>query len=277
LAAALNCFKQAAFTSCSSGELDIRIWRERISAMMMRLWSTTLLLSTAFLSAAISSGEDAATLSKEDARLNKAYQARVAQLRSDPAALAALRKEERSWIVQRDQQCGKDVACLTQSTSAHADYFETQVQQNDTTAKLPGSMPAELLGAWTIRKILPTQTISCWDEKQARGLIGTELEYKPDSLRWKTTNVRYLSSTVTTVKAEEFAADNSGSQSSVTFKDLGITAPQVKQIAIKHPDVTIDDGSKGGTTEMPGDEVMLKSPQALVFSVCNVYFEADRK
>jgi hypothetical protein len=244
---------------------------------MMRKRFTIAVLSAALLNAALTFAQDAATLSKEDARLNKAYQARVAQLRSDPAALAALRKEERTWIVQRDQQCGKDVGCLTQATGAHADYFETQAKQNDSTAKPANPMPAELLGAWTIRKILPTQTISCWDEKQSRSLIGTDLEYKTDRLRWKTTSVRYVNSAVTIVKAEDFAADNSGSQSSVAFKDLGISAPQVKQVTIEHPDVTIDDGSKGGTTEMPGDHVMLKSPSALVFSVCNVYFEAVRK
>ena len=244
--------------------------------MTTRRW-TIAFLSTSLLCAALTFAQDAATLSKEDARLNKAYQARVAQLRSDPVALAALRKQERSWIVQRDQQCGKDVACLTQATSAHADYFEAQIKLNDVGAKPANPMPAELLGIWTIRKILPTQTISCWDEKQARALIGTELEYKAESLRWKTTTVRYVNSTFTTVGAEAFAADNSGSQSSVTFKDLGIAAPEVKQFAIEHPDVSIDDGSKGGSTEMPGDQVMLKSPTALVFAVCNVYFEADRK
>ncbi len=238
---------------------------------------TTTLLSAALFFATFAVAQDATTLSKEDARLNKAYQARVTQLRSDPAGLAALRKDELSWIVQRDQHCGKDVACLTQNTSVRANYLETQVKQNDTTAKPATPMPAELLGTWTIRKILPTQTIGCWDEKQAKALIGTELIYKADSLRWKTTSARYVNSTVTIVKAHDFAADNSGSQSSVTFKDLGIAASEVKQIAIEHPDVTIDDGSKGGTTEMPGDTVMVKSSSALVFSVCNVYFEADRK
>lgn len=244
--------------------------------MTIRRWSS-ILISAALLSTALTLAQDAATLSKEDARLNKAYQARVAQLRSDPAALAALRKQERSWMVQRDQQCGKDVSCLTQATSAHADYFEAQVKLNDVAAKPANPMPAELLGTWMIRKILPMQTISCWDEKQARALIGTNLEYKADSLVWKTTTARYVNSTVTTVKAADFAVDNSGSQSSVTFKGLGITAPEVKQITIEHPDVTIQDGSNGGTTEMPGDHVMLKSRNALVFSVCNVYFEADRK
>jgi uncharacterized protein len=244
--------------------------------MVIRRWAT-ILLSAALLSSALTFAQNASALSKEDARLNKAYQARVAQLRSDPTALAALRKQERSWIVQRDQQCGEEVSCLTQATSAHADYFEAQVKLNDVGAKPANPMPVELLGTWTIRKILPTQTISCWDEKQARALIGTDLEYTADSLVWKTTSTRFVNSTVTKVKAADFAADNSGSQSSVTFKDLGITAPEVKQITIEHPDVTIDDGSKGGTMEVPGDHVMLKSPNALVFSVCNVYFEADHK
>ena len=242
----------------------------------MRMSGYWALLLALLLSASVSLAQDAATLSKQDARLNQAYQQRVAQLRNDPAKLAALRHQERSWIVQRDHQCGKDVACLMQAASTHAGYFETQVKQNNPAAKPGNPMPREILGAWTIRRQLPTQTVACWDKKQAQALIGTELEYKPDSLRWKTTTVRYVNSTVTAVKAQDFAADNSGSQSYVTFKVLGIAAPEVEQIAIEHPDVTIDDGSKGGTMEMPGDTVLVKSPNALVFAVCNVYFEADR-
>jgi Lysozyme inhibitor LprI len=251
--------------------------------MMQTISSGKLLVGVAvLLSGMVALAQDAAQadsslLGKEDARLNAAYKRRVAQLESDPAGLAALRKDERSWIVQRDTQCGKDVACLTQDTKARADYFETQVKGNDPATKASAPISAEILGKWKVQKVLPTDTISCWDQKQADALIGTELEYKPDSLRWKTTTVKNLGATTTTVDAQQFMTDNSGSSSVVTFKMLGIAVPKVKQVAIEHAEVTIQDGSPNGSLEMPGDAVMLNGADSLVFSVCSVWFEARRE
>jgi Lysozyme inhibitor LprI len=244
----------------------------------MSLWVKRglLLLAGVALFGHAAFAQDETRLGKEDARLNSAYQRRVAQLRSNPDKLAALRKQERNWIVQRDQQCGKNVACLTQATKAHADYFETQVRQNDVATKAGEPIPAEIVGRWVVSKVLPTQTIACWDEKQAQALVGTGLEYKPDSLRWKTTTVRNLGVTATLLEAQQFAEDHSGSGSTVTFAMLEINAAKVKQIAIEHADVTIQDGSAGGSMEMPGDLVMLNGPDSLVFSVCNVWFKAGR-
>src|SRR6202041_3165398 len=71
-----------------------------------------------------------ARLSEQDARLNHAYQQRVAQLSSNPQKLAELRRQELDWLKQRDQQCGKDMACLTAATKARADYLEQQVSQD---------------------------------------------------------------------------------------------------------------------------------------------------
>ena len=71
--------------------------------------------------------------------------------------------------------------------------------------------------------------------------------------------MRNLGSTTSVVKAQQFAGDNSGmgpNSSQVSFDQLGIATLAVKQIAIKHPDVTIDDGSSGGSSEMPGDTVL---------------------
>ena len=230
--------------------------------------------------ALLAQAQAAATLAKEDARLNQAYQRRIAQLRIDPAELSALRGRERDWIVQRDRQCGKDLPCLTQATAMHADYFKVQLTQNNPATKAGDPIPQDIRGKWVIRKVLPTRTISCWGDKESRGLLNTEIEYLAESLRWNTTTVRNLGSTVTTVKAQQFAEENSGGgsgDSQVSFSQLGITASAVKQIAIQHPDVTIKDGPSKGSSEMPGDTVLVKGAGALVFSVCNVYFEADRK
>jgi uncharacterized protein len=219
------------------------------------------------------------TLAREDGHLNNVYRQRVAQLQSDPQGVMELRRQERDWIVQRDQQCGKDVGCLTQATKAHADYFETQVKQNDPATEAGSPIPEMLRGRWAVKKVLPARTIACWDQKQADAMIGTELEYKADSLRWKTTTVRNLGSATSTVEAKQFAEDSSGGDSQdsqVDFGQLGITTPTVQQITIKHRDVLIQDGSAGGRMEMPGDMVMMRDRDRLVFSVCNVYFEAER-
>src|SRR5258708_21999710 len=66
-------------------------------------------------------------LSEQDARLNRAYQQRVTQLSRNSQKLAELRRQELDWIKQRDQQCGKEVACLVEATKARADYLEQQV------------------------------------------------------------------------------------------------------------------------------------------------------
>ena len=46
----------------------------------------------------------------------------------------------------------------------------------------------------------------------------------------------------------------------------------MKQVSINHAPAKI----AGATTEVPGDVVLLKNRDAIVFSVCNIYFEAKR-
>ncbi len=46
-------------------------------------------------------------------------------------------------------------------------------------------IPTVLQGKWIVSRIIPTRTITCWDQKQAEKLIGTEIDYTADSLRWK--------------------------------------------------------------------------------------------
>jgi hypothetical protein len=78
---------------------------------------------------------------------------------------------------------------------------------------------------------------------------------------------------VSSLKAEDFQTENSGSGSSVSFVQLGIRDTQVTRIALSHPDADIT----GGTTEIPGDVVLIKDENTLLFSACNVYFEAQRQ
>jgi uncharacterized protein len=213
--------------------------------------------------------------SEQDARLNRAYQQRVTQLSRNSQKLAELRRQELDWIKQRDQQCGKDVACLVEATKARADYLEQQVAQE--APKAPGQIPQELLGKWIIHKVLPTDTVTCLDSKQAQTLVGTEIEYRTDSFRWKNTTVRSSGVATNMVGAQEFAQSNSGSSSRVDFNQLGIAASAVKQITISHPDVTIAELSQTGSGAVPGETVLVEAPNTVIFEICSTYFEAQRK
>jgi Lysozyme inhibitor LprI len=217
-----------------------------------------------------------ARFNQEDARLNRAYQRRVTQLSANPQRLAELRRQELDWIKQRDQKCGHDVACLAESTKARADYLEQQAAQESSETP-PGEIPQELVGKWIIRRVLPTDTIACLDSKKAQILVGTEIEYRTDSFRWKTTTVRSSGSSTNMLGAQEFAQGNSGSGSHVDFSQLGIAASAVKQITVNHPAVKIAELSQNGSEIMPGESVLVEGPNTVIVDVCNTYFEARRE
>ena len=137
------------------------------------------------------------------------------------------------------------------------------------------SLPRTLWGVWIVRRALPTRTISCWGEKEAKMLIGTQLEYSSNVFRWHKTITKNPANETTTISAKQFQDENSGggtNGSTVTFRQLGIMGESVVQIAIRHPAASIT----GSTVEIPGDRVLVKSHNTIVFSVCNVYFEATR-
>jgi uncharacterized protein len=218
-----------------------------------------------------------ARLSQEDARLNRVYQRRVAQLHNDPAKLAELRRQETDWIKERDQKCGKDAACLAQATKERADYLEQLVAPSVASPTPSSKIPQELLGKWIVRKVVVTDTVGCLDGKQAQALVGAEIEYRADSFRWKTTNIQSSGSSTTLIGAQEFAQGNSGSGSAVDFNQLGIAASAVEQITINHPDVTIPELSQSGSAAVPGERVLMEGPNTIIFDVCNTYFEARRE
>jgi hypothetical protein len=71
------------------------------------------------------------------------------------------------------------------------------------------NIPQELVGTWVIQRELPARTISCWGEKEAKPLIGTEIEYTADSFRWKHIVVKHPTVSVAIVSAEQFQRENS--------------------------------------------------------------------
>ena len=75
------------------------------------------------------------------------------------------------------------------------------------------------------------------------------------------------------VSAEQFHDEYSGTgsnSSQITFRQLGITAKQVLLISIHHHSANIT----GETNEIPGDEVLVKNKDTIIFAACNAYFEA---
>jgi hypothetical protein len=140
----------------------------------------------------------------------------------------------------------------------------------------PQTIPEQIWGKWVVSRELPTTTISCWDEAEAkRVLLGTEIEYSREVFRWKDIVTNHPVAEAKIVSAEHFHDDNSGkgsNSSQVTFRQLGIRASDAMQISIQHSPARIT----GGTAEIPGDDVLLKNKDTIIFAACNIYFEAKR-
>jgi uncharacterized protein YecT (DUF1311 family) len=226
-------------------------------------------------------------LNRQDARLNQMYRKRMSQISSDAAATTSLRVDERKWIRARDAKCKTDSACLLKETHDRADFLAGLVAAPtpgevataaaaQVSAAPAGGIPVQLIGRWTVVKTLPTKTISCWGEAEAKSVIGTEIVYTAESFQWKDAVTRSPKVTQTVLSARNFELNNSGggaNDSNVSFKQLGIATPRATQITIEHADANVT----GGTTEIPGDVVILRDSNHLVFSVCNLYFLAERK
>ncbi len=124
----------------------------------------------------------------------------------------------------------------------------------------------ELWGKWIVRREVPTTTISCWGEEEAKTLIGTEIEYSAVLFRWQKVVKKDPIAETTTVGAEQFHDENSGkgtNSSQVTFRQLGIKADKVTQVVIQHPAASIS----GATVEIPGDGVLIKGKNTIIFSL----------
>jgi hypothetical protein len=134
-------------------------------------------------------------------------------------------------------------------------------------------VPKDIWGHWIVTRQLPASTISCWGEAAAQKLIGTELAYSAQSFRWKNIRTKNPTATTRTLTAQQFHDENSGggsNSSQVTFAQLGIKTDHVLEVKISHPDAGITEA----TSEIPGDTVLSRDKNTIIFSVCNIYFEA---
>ena len=153
--------------------------------------------------------------------------------------------------------------------------FSSLVSDAASQTQAASVVPSELWGKWVIVREIDTRTISCWGEKQARQTIGTAIIYSPNGLRWRNLRTKAEGAKVRIITARQFHDENSGGSangSQVDFQQLGIKGASATQITIRHPDQSIT----GTTAEFPGDEVLVRGPDSIVFSLCNVYFEANR-
>lgn len=139
----------------------------------------------------------------------------------------------------------------------------------------PGPVPHELWGEWKITRELNTRTVSCWGNKEAQRVLGTAIRYSANTLSWRNSQIKAESATKKIITAGQFHDEGSGggaNDSQVDFQQLGIRQEKPIQTTIEHPDAKIT----GTTTEFPGDQVLMKSPDVIIFSLCNLYFEAKR-
>lgn len=256
--------------------------------------------SAAYTTCVNAAGNDAANLTvcaqtelnRQDARLNQNYRRRMTQLSSDAGGTTSLRADERRWIRARDAKCKTDSACRLKQTADRADLLATQLAAASSQGEfatgaqltagtmasmdVAGAIPHQLIGHWTVIRTLPTKTISCWGEAEAKTVIGTEIIYAADSFEWKDAIEKNPKVTQSAISAREFTLNNSGggaNDSNVSFKQLGIASARTTQFTIEHADANVT----GGTTEIPGDVVLLRDPTHIIFSICNLYFLAERK
>jgi hypothetical protein len=137
-------------------------------------------------------------------------------------------------------------------------------------------IPQELQGDWVVTRLIPTRTISCWGNREAKKLLRTTIHYGADSFEWKDHNVPNTEVAVRSMTANQFHDEYSGggaADSQIDFDQIGIKASSATIVTLSHPDANIT----GGTIEIPGDWVLLKDKDAIILSVCNLYFEAHRR
>jgi len=144
-----------------------------------------------------------------------------------------------------------------------------------TSGCLAQSIPSAIWGKWIVKRELPTRTISCWGDEDAKKIIGTQIEYSDKVFRWKNVAVANPTAEERQISGGKFRDENSSPSSNgsqVSFQQLGIVAKQATEISIHHEPGKIT----GATIEIPGDNVLVKDSNTIIFSVCNVYFEAKR-
>ncbi len=133
-------------------------------------------------------------------------------------------------------------------------------------------LPPSVAGSWRITRVLPTTNIGCWSPDQAKDLVGSTLTYGSSSMRWHGGEVTLEGVSTRQVTAAQFRKETASSGDGADFAQLGIRSARVLEVDMQHEDMDIT----GASTEVPGDSVLVVSPNRIVVSACGVYMEATR-
>jgi len=142
-------------------------------------------------------------------------------------------------------------------------------------AQNANGIPRGLLGRWRVERIIPTRTITCFGEREARSIVHTEIEYSQTAFHWNHHVIPYTSASSRILNAEEFHDDYSGggaNDSQVDFDQLGIRSSTVTLVTFAHGVVNIP----GMDCGIPGDTVILSDSRHILLNVGNLYFMAVR-
>jgi hypothetical protein len=137
------------------------------------------------------------------------------------------------------------------------------------------AIPKGLSGRWRVERIIPTRTITCFGEREARSIVHTEIEYSQTAFHWNHHLIPYTSASSHVLNAEQFHDDYSGGgakDSQVDFDQLGIRSSTVTVVTFAHADVNIP----GMVDGIPGDLILIKDANHIILNVCNVYLGAVR-
>ncbi|QMV18854.1 hypothetical protein GOB94_09290 [Granulicella sp. 5B5] len=137
---------------------------------------------------------------------------------------------------------------------------------------LADPLPAQLQGTWRIARLIPTTNMGCWDSARAQFLVGTTLTYSPKTLHWQGGDVPLTGIVTRMINENDLKAEFDGDPKPADFAQLQIKQPIVTEVNLQHEDADIT----GGSTEVPGDSVLLVAPNRILGSACGVYFEAQR-
>jgi hypothetical protein len=123
-------------------------------------------------------------------------------------------------------------------------------------------MPKELGGCWQTTKALQTSNVQSLSQAEARAFLGRKLIFSPTLARSGDTALQSPQYYVRQVADAEFA-----DAFRITLRDIGITGKSAVEIDIYR--------EKNQLSEFPGNLVLLKDKQSIIWNWRGVFFEAS--
>ncbi len=124
-------------------------------------------------------------------------------------------------------------------------------------------MPKELGGCWQTTRVLQTSNVQSLTPAAARAFLGRKLKFSPSLARSGDAVLQLPQYYVRQVKAADFA-----DAFAIPLKDIGITENSALEVDIYR--------EKNQLTEFPGNLVLLKNKQSILWNWRGVFFEAKR-